>query len=115
MSIILKGVIKDGQISLPTKLDLPEGKEVTVRVEDAATATPEKDVLEQPFALNWAKSAPVKGTRSTVIPPQVVLTPEEWAALPFHGEWKDRTDITDSVEYVNELRKEWESRASKTT
>lgn len=79
MSIILKGVIKDGQISLPTKLDLPEGKEVTVRVEDVAET-------EKP------------------------LKSDDLSKHPFVGMWADRTDLPDSVTYVQEMRKKWSNR-----
>src|SRR5437762_2256915 len=105
MSIVLPGVIKNGGIDLKDRIELPEGTAVNVRIEESAPADLASPPAGRTPTFVFTPGA-VNKTRTEIIPPKLHLSQEEWLALPFHGEWKDRADITDSVEYVNELRQE---------
>ena len=84
MSIIEHGTISNGGIALDNPLPLPDGSKVRVQVEIEAPATANPTFSEN--------------------------TAEEFASLPFFGQWADRIDIPDSAEYVRQDRAKWQQR-----
>ena len=74
-----KGKISGAAIILPKSLPLPEGTEVTVRIETAATAASE--------------SGP---------------SAADFSSLGFFGMWANRPDMADSAEWVRRQREQWQ-------
>lgn len=72
-----RGIIRNGEIVLPEGVVLPEGTEVDVQPVKKASAQRKRS----------AKASGKTGRR-----------------LPGFGLWKDRADLTDSVEFVKQLR-----------
>ncbi len=81
MSWLEHGRIQGGAIVLPKPLPLPEGTEVSIRIE----------------AIHGGKTPPA--------PPQ-----GEFASLPFFGMWADRDDMADSTHWVQQEREQWQQR-----
>ena len=84
MTIIEHGTISNGGIALDRPLPLPDGSKVLVQVE-----------IETPAAANQTAEEAASAA---------------FAALPFFGQWSDRTDIPDSAEYVRQERSKWQQR-----
>ena len=83
MELIEHGKIHDGKIVLSHPLSLPEGVEITVRIELA-----EK--------------------KAEAYPGDVALLD-----LPFFGMWTDREEICDSAAWVRGERDKWQQRISR--
>lgn len=83
MEIVEHGIVRDGAIAFDNPLALPEGSRVIARVE-VDLSSPEMSA----------------GKLSTA----------EFRALPFFGQWADRTDLLDSAAYVQEERSKWQQR-----
>ena len=84
MTIVEHGTISNGGIALDKPLPLPDGSKVVVQVE-----------IETPAVEN--QTIPENGS-------------EEFASLPFFGQWADREDMADSAEYVRKERAKWRQR-----
>ena len=87
MEIVESGIIRDGAIAFDNPLPLQEGCRVTARVE-------------------------VDSAGGAIAPTQK-LSVAEFAALPFFGQWADRSDIVDSADYVRQERAKWQQRATR--
>jgi hypothetical protein len=85
MKVVTRGTVQNGMITVHEPLPLPDGTKVTISLE-----------------VDEAKGAPVSEEQVT-----------EFASLPFHGMWADREDMTDSVAWVREIRKQWRQRPTR--
>jgi len=81
MTWLETGRIQGGAIVLPKPLPLPEGAEVTVRIESTGA--------------HQASTAAVG---------------QEFLSLPFFGMWSDRDDMGDSGAWVRREREQWQQR-----
>ena len=84
MTLFEQGRIEGGAIVLAKPLPLPEGTEVTVRIETASGPTASSDASGS----------------------------EEFASLPFFGMWANREDLADTVAWVRREREQWQQRVS---
>lgn len=84
MNWLEHGRIQGGAIVLPKPLPLPEGTEVTIRIE-----TIHDDKSSSGVSMG------------------------EFASLPFFGMWADRNDMADSAQWVHEERKQWQQRTQR--
>ena len=80
MTWLEHGRIQGGTIVLPKPLPLPEGTEVTVRIETVGDSKP---AAEQSGNL---------------------------ISLPFFGMWADRSDMADGSEWLRKERQKWQQR-----
>jgi hypothetical protein len=98
---VIDGVIdEDGVAHFPP--DAPRGK-VRFTIEPVAETQPAAD--EQ---LSPEEEAALDAELKALLTPEALrgqgLTAEEIARSPEIGLWKDRTDITDSVEFIAKMR-----------
>lgn len=77
------GRIQRGAIVLPRPVPLPEGTEVTVRIEMSGADTP------------------------------AAIANGNFTSLPFFGMWADREDMADSAQWVRREREQWQKRTSR--
>lgn len=82
MAIQERGTVKDGAIELERPLALPDGTTVEVRVQPEAASEPGYRLEAEPLV-------------------------EDISTLPAFGMWRDRDDMTDSVDWVNQQRDGW--------
>jgi hypothetical protein len=82
MAIQERGTVRDGAIVFERPLALPDETYVNVSIQTAG-APAEQEPLEY------------------------VEQVEDLATLPIVGMWKDREDMADSVEWVNNQRDQW--------
>jgi hypothetical protein len=81
MTWLVHGRIQGGAIVLPKPLPLPDGTEVTVRIERVSGG-------DAPAA----------------------VASDEFASVPFFGMWADRADMADSARWVRGQREQWQQR-----
>lgn len=79
------GRIERGAIVLSKPLPLPEGTEVTVRIDSAAETAHDES----------------SGATDTFV------------SLPFFGMWADRYDMVDSTAWVQREREQWQQRVNR--
>lgn len=84
MTWLEHGRIQGGAIVLPRALPLPEGMEVTVRIEAVDRS-----------------AAPAANASN------------DFASLPFFGMWADRADMSNSAAWVLREREQWQQRTSR--
>jgi hypothetical protein len=100
---VIDGIIdEDGTAHFPP--DAPRGK-VRFTIEPVAHAEPTPEP-----ALSPEEEAALNAELKELLSPEALkgqgLTAAEIAKSPAIGIWKDRTDITDSVEFVAKMREE---------
>jgi hypothetical protein len=81
MVVVQHGTVINGGIALDNPLPIPDGSKIIVQVE-VQTPTTAPDLTSEESS-------------------------SAFAALPFFGQWADRTDLPDSVEYVRQERAKW--------
>ncbi len=85
MGIVGRGRVHGGGIVFEEPLKLPEGTQVSVRIEPIESGT-------------------------TITPP---VENASLAVQPFVGMWADREDMTDSADWVEKERAKWQQRVAR--
>ncbi len=107
MVIVEAEIGEDGQLTIQLPPDAPRGRvEVTVK----------KRVPQTVQALTPEEEAVLDAELEELLSPESLrglgLTAEEIAESPEFGIWVDREDITDSAEFVAEMRRKSRQRRS---
>jgi hypothetical protein len=103
--VILEGkVTEDGTLIVHLPPDAPRGQ-VRITVEKVSETTGATVSPEEQKYLEAVLDPELEALFNSDYPDGLGLTTEEIARSPEIGIWKDRTDITDSVEFVAEMRR----------
>lgn len=101
MIIIDAEIGEDGRLNLQLPPDAPHGQ-VRITIEKVAPQQPSELTPEEEAALDAELEALLKDPKTFT---GLGQTAEEIAQSPEIGAWSHRTDITDSAEFVEKMRR----------